>query len=94
MGWQNPKNEHWRGDIGRLILTDDLSLELESSKPFLSVKNDPVSLSYPWVMKEKTYIKCGMAQHTLGTLVMMKCSMLFITTEKADTLDSVGGNTV
>lgn len=54
MGWQNPKNEHWRGDIGRLILTDDLSLELESSKPFLSSnENDPLSLSYPWVMKRK-----------------------------------------
>lgn len=50
MGWQNPVNKHWRGDIGRLIVTSEFTLELESSDPFMgSDKIDPISLSYPWV---------------------------------------------
>lgn len=50
MGWQNPKNGHWRGDIGRLIVTSDLALELETSDPFMGCdETDPISLSYPWV---------------------------------------------
>lgn len=50
MGWQNPKNAHWRGDIGRLIVTPEITLELDSAKPFMSCDNlDPISLSYPWV---------------------------------------------
>lgn len=50
MGWQNPENGHWRGDIGRLILAPDLALELESPQPFVSCdETDPISLSYPWV---------------------------------------------
>jgi len=50
MGWQNPKNGHWRGDVGRLIVTSDLSLELETSEPFMGCnETDPISLSYPWV---------------------------------------------
>lgn len=50
MGWQNPKNGHWRGDIGRLIVTSDFALELESSEPFMGCdETDPISLSYPWV---------------------------------------------
>jgi len=52
MGWQTPKNGHWRGDIGRLIVKQDLSLEIESEKPFIGSDNiDPISLSYPWVVK-------------------------------------------
>jgi hypothetical protein len=50
MGWQSPENGHWRGDVGRLILTPELTLELDSSEPFMSCdKTDPISLSYPWV---------------------------------------------
>ena len=50
MGWQCPLGKHWRGEIGRLILKDDLSLSLDSPTPFLSTDPvDPVSLSYPWV---------------------------------------------
>jgi len=50
MGWQNPPGEHWRGDIGRLILTSELSLKLEDEKPFMSIDSiDTISLSYPWV---------------------------------------------
>jgi hypothetical protein len=51
MGWQKPPNQHWRGDIGRLIVTPQLSLELEYSKPFMgSDPTDPISLSYPWAL--------------------------------------------
>jgi hypothetical protein len=50
MGWQNPKNEHWRGDIGRLIVTPELTLELDRSQPFIGCdQHDLISLSYPWV---------------------------------------------
>ena len=54
MGWQAPKNNHWRGDIGRFIVKQDFTLELESQEPFLSSNaTDPISLSYPWVLKNK-----------------------------------------
>ena len=50
MGWQNPFNQHWRGDIGRLRLTDKFTLELVDNDPLISSDSvDPVSLSYPWV---------------------------------------------
>lgn len=50
MGWQNPCGGHWRGDIGRLIVTSDLALKLDTEQPFLSSDStDPISLSYPWV---------------------------------------------
>lgn len=51
MGWQNPSDGHWRGDIGRLVVTPELSLQLDSPRPFMgSEQTDPISLSYPWVM--------------------------------------------
>ena len=51
MGWQSPADRHWRGDIGRLIVSSDFSLRLEGDAPFLSSNDvDPISLSYPWVM--------------------------------------------
>ena len=50
MGWQNPPCGHWRGDIGRLVLKDDLSLELDSATPIMGITDeDPISSSYPWV---------------------------------------------
>ena len=50
MGWQNPPGCHWRGDIGRLIVTPELSLQLEDDEPFMGIDStDPISLSYPWV---------------------------------------------
>lgn len=55
MGWQNPKEGHWRGDIGRLIVKPDLTLELDSNVPIMgSDPLDPISLSYPWVLKNET----------------------------------------
>lgn len=52
MGWQSPKGDHWRGDIGRLIVKPDLTLALERDSPFMGANVvDPISLSYPWVQK-------------------------------------------
>lgn len=51
MGWQVPSNGHWRGDIGRLIVTPELTLELDNFEPFMgSDPTDPISLSYSWVL--------------------------------------------
>jgi hypothetical protein len=50
MGWQIPKNSHWRGDIGRLKLTNNKYLNISPSFPFIGTCSvDMVSLSYPWV---------------------------------------------
>ncbi len=54
MGWQNPPGGHWRGDVGRLCVTHNLSLVLDSAQPFMGIDDvDPISLSYPWVIKNK-----------------------------------------
>jgi hypothetical protein len=54
MGWQAPKGKHWRGDVGRLVVKPDLTLELDHELPFMAVDAvDPISLSYPWVMKNE-----------------------------------------
>jgi hypothetical protein len=51
MGWQNPSDAHWRGDIGRLIVSSDGSLRIDGDLPFMgSDATDPISLSYPWVL--------------------------------------------
>jgi len=51
MGWQYPKNEHWRGDIGRLRLINMDKLVLDPLEPFFFYdKEDNVSLSYPYVL--------------------------------------------
>lgn len=58
MGWQSLAGQHWRGDIGRLILKQDLTLHLDSPTPLMASDHvDPVSLSYPYVMhlNEKNY---------------------------------------
>lgn len=55
MGWQIPKSGHWHGNIGRLRLNSDLSLDLDNGndKPFFACNLiDPISLSYPWVMSD------------------------------------------
>jgi hypothetical protein len=52
MGWQRPTGSHWRGDIGRLVLESNSSVRLDGNEPFMSTNAvDPVSLSYPWVIK-------------------------------------------
>jgi hypothetical protein len=51
MGWQCPSGEHWRGEIGRLVLEPDFSLRIGTAEPFMSTDTtDPISLSYPWVI--------------------------------------------
>lgn len=51
MGWQTSGKGHWRGDIGRLIVKPDLTLELDGTLPLMtSDATDPISLSYPWVL--------------------------------------------
>jgi hypothetical protein len=50
MGWQAPDDAHWRGDVGRLCVSADLTLTLDLNTPLLGAdKTDPISLSYPWV---------------------------------------------
>jgi len=52
MGWQTPHEGHWRGDIGRLVVSPDWTLQLDGDSPFMeSDETDPVSLSYPWVLQ-------------------------------------------
>ncbi|MCS7317951.1 MAG: hypothetical protein RMJ44_12150 [Cytophagales bacterium] len=51
MGWQIRENQHWRGDIGRLMLINKEKLILNPTNPFLKLDNeDPISLSYPFVL--------------------------------------------
>jgi hypothetical protein len=51
MGWNIQKNEHWRGDIGKLRLVNNEQLENTSITPFMTMdKIDEVSLSYPFVL--------------------------------------------
>lgn len=53
MGWQAPSDAHWRGDIGRLAVGPDLSLHPAGTGALLGAQRpaDPVSLSYPWVLR-------------------------------------------
>lgn len=52
MGWQSPRDGHWRGDIGRLVVSPDLTLQLAENAPLMaSDEIDPISLSYPWVLE-------------------------------------------
>lgn len=52
MGWQVEGQPHWRGDIGRLLVKEDLTLAAETDCiPLMGIDDvDPVSLSYPWVL--------------------------------------------
>ncbi|MEW5833252.1 MAG: hypothetical protein AB1763_10485 [Campylobacterota bacterium] len=53
MGWQIRNGGHWRGDIGRLRLDKSNMLVLDPATPFMSSdEEDPISLSYPWVMQD------------------------------------------
>ena len=70
MAWQIPKDQHWRGDIGRLLLSNENdNLELVGKSPLLSLDDtDPISLSYPWVMYDE-----GMYKMWYGSTVTWKC---------------------
>lgn len=66
MGWQIPENEHWRGKIGRLLISGDLDqLTIDSKYPLLDTDTeDPISLSYPWI-----HYKEGIYQMWYGSTV-------------------------
>lgn len=52
MGWHNPADQHWRGEIGRLVVNPDLTLDLDSGSPLIGISpTDPISLSYPWAIR-------------------------------------------
>lgn len=58
MGWQCPEGQHWRGDIGRLILKNNSEPEIFPSEAFITTdEEDPVSLSYPFVIFDKGIYK-------------------------------------
>ena len=59
MAWQIRDNNHWRGDIGRLELSNcKKHFSLVGKKPFLTVDSeDLVSLSYPWVLYDEGIYK-------------------------------------
>ena len=53
MGWINKEDEHWRGLIGRVQLTENFLIEEKSSQILLDLnKIDKVSLSYPFIIEE------------------------------------------
>jgi hypothetical protein len=55
MGWQIKGNNHWRGDIGKFEINNNIA-----NKPTLlleSNENDPISLSYPFIIKENKIYK-------------------------------------
>ena len=54
MGWHIPRNAHWRGEIGRLLVNDNGSLSINDKDPFIPISpSDPISLSYPFVYQDK-----------------------------------------
>ncbi|WP_392891449.1 hypothetical protein ACF6ZU_08260 [Pseudomonas migulae] len=49
MGWQSPRQGHWRGDIGRIEVRD-LTLVSGTEQLLMGMdQEDPISLAYPWV---------------------------------------------
>ena len=58
MGWHIPNDAHWRCNIGRLCVVDNINLILDPKTPFIAIdKEDPLSLSYPWVVFHKGIYK-------------------------------------
>jgi len=58
MAWQIRGENHWRGDIGRLELIENDNLIIEPNKPFMTLdKEDPISLSYPFVVFHENIYK-------------------------------------
>lgn len=53
MAWQNHTGQHWRGDVGRIQLVNKEEMIISPNHPYMtSDEIDPLSLSYPWVMKD------------------------------------------
>ncbi|MDH6028037.1 hypothetical protein [Vibrio splendidus] len=54
MAWQIRGSDHWRGDIGRIVVSslDELYIE-DTHNPFIGINDiDKMSLSYPWVYND------------------------------------------
>ena len=51
MGWQVEDGQHWRGDVGKILLVESEKMTVTPEIPFMTIDDeDKVSLSYPWVM--------------------------------------------
>ena len=58
MAWKIKDGGHWRGDIGRLRLENNLELILDPGEVYLGLdEEDQVSLSYSWVMYDEGIYK-------------------------------------
>lgn len=58
MGWNIKANEHWRGDVGRLEIKDNLHFSLVPHQPFMTIdQEDTMSLSYPFVLHHEGVYK-------------------------------------
>lgn len=59
MAWQIRDGGHWRGDIGRLQLSDEYnSLKLDPKDIYIGCDDeDKISLSYSWVMRDEGIYK-------------------------------------
>ncbi|GAA0688737.1 hypothetical protein GCM10009104_13740 [Marinobacterium maritimum] len=55
MGWNVIPGDYWRGTLGRIELSEGYtSLKVKDEKPVFGVSvADPVSLSYPWILKDE-----------------------------------------
>ncbi|MFN4219966.1 MAG: hypothetical protein ACK4GJ_03470 [bacterium] len=54
MGWKIEEGKHWYGQIGRLRLNHKLdNLKLDPNNVYMALdREDPISLSYSWVMQD------------------------------------------
>lgn len=59
MAWQIRNGGHWRGDIGRLKVSNDLqTMKLDPDGPYMGCDDeDKVSLSYSWIMFDEGLYK-------------------------------------
>lgn len=59
MAWQIRDGEHWRGDIGRLKVSDDYKqLKLDPKDVYIGCDDeDPISLSYSCIMEDEGIYK-------------------------------------
>lgn len=56
MGWRTPVGAHWWGELGRFRIESPDTLQLDPAGVWLGLEDgvDPISISYPWVMREPT----------------------------------------
>lgn len=59
MGWKIEGANHWYGKIGRFALGDDLMTPISlTADLFMDLdEEDPISLSYPWIVKDNDIYK-------------------------------------